>query len=423
MQNRTILLTAYAVNPYKGSEDGMGWNMIYEIAKHNKVIAITRENNESAINKYCKENNISHLDNVEFAYFDLPYALRFWKKKSRGALLYFYLWQISILFFIYKKKWKFDIAHNLNFHNDWTASFLWLLGKPFVWGPIGHHPQIPKDYILTFYGKKAYYKNKLNWLAKNCFWKLDPFLKICKYKANKIIAMNSSVTKVLGISKNKISIISSVGTEVVEKQHITSEKFNILSVGRFVPLKGFDVTIRAFADFFHQQNETTQQKLQLTLIGKGESEAKLKALVAELEVEAAVNFINWIPRHELAAHFSQADIFFFPSHEGAGMVVAEALSYGVPVLCFDNIGPGEFVNENCGLKVPYTNYEQSVETFATYLNFLFDNDDLRQKLSKGAKKHFDEKFDWKQKGLKINEIYNSILSHKEVEKIIIETVN
>ena len=88
--------------------------------------------------------------------------------------------------FIYKKKWKFDIAHNLNFHNDWTASFLWLLGKPFVWGPIGHHPQIPKDYILTFYVKKAYYKNKLNWLAKNCFWKLDPFLKICKYKANKI---------------------------------------------------------------------------------------------------------------------------------------------------------------------------------------------------------------------------------------------
>ena len=40
-----ILITAYAVNPYKGSEDGTGWNMIQEIAKYNNVIAITRKNN------------------------------------------------------------------------------------------------------------------------------------------------------------------------------------------------------------------------------------------------------------------------------------------------------------------------------------------------------------------------------------------
>ena len=52
---KTILVTAYATNPFKGSEDGMGWNFVYEIAKHHKIIAITRENNQPHIDKYIKE--------------------------------------------------------------------------------------------------------------------------------------------------------------------------------------------------------------------------------------------------------------------------------------------------------------------------------------------------------------------------------
>jgi len=45
----TILITAYAVNPFKGSEDGIAWNIIRELATKNKVIAITRKNNKVPI--------------------------------------------------------------------------------------------------------------------------------------------------------------------------------------------------------------------------------------------------------------------------------------------------------------------------------------------------------------------------------------
>ena len=53
---KTILASAYAINPYKGSEDGMGWNFVLQIAKYNQVIAITRENNRPHIEKYIAEN-------------------------------------------------------------------------------------------------------------------------------------------------------------------------------------------------------------------------------------------------------------------------------------------------------------------------------------------------------------------------------
>ena len=91
IQLKTILASAYAINPYKGSEDGMGWNFVYQIARYNKVIAITRENNRTAIEFYMAEHPDEIYANIQFVYFDLPYWMRFWKKGSRGAMVYYLL--------------------------------------------------------------------------------------------------------------------------------------------------------------------------------------------------------------------------------------------------------------------------------------------------------------------------------------------
>ena len=98
-----ILITAYDINPYKGSEASTGWNFTIQVTRENKVVAITRKNNKQNIEKYIKENNIS-TENLEFKYYDLPYWMRFWKKGSRGSSLYFYLWQMFMPIFILKNK-------------------------------------------------------------------------------------------------------------------------------------------------------------------------------------------------------------------------------------------------------------------------------------------------------------------------------
>ena len=58
---------------------------------------------------------------------------------------------------------------------------------------------------------------------------------------------------------------------------------------------------------------------------------QLEDLAKSLGVAEAVTFIHWIKRSELSALYRESDVFLFPSHEGAGMVVAEAMSYGLPV--------------------------------------------------------------------------------------------
>lgn len=404
---KTILATAYAVNPYKGSEDGMGWNLVLQIARFNKVIAITRENNKPHIDQFKLEYPNELYNNITFLYFDLPYYLRFWKKGQRGAMLYFYLWQRFVVSFIKQQHLAFDIVHNLNFHNDWTPSFLWKLNKPFVWGPVGHHPQIPAAFLQP-YARKEYLKDRATWFIKKLFWNISPALKQAKHKAHAIIAMNSSVKKQLTAHQDKFIIIPSVSSERVVSQPKQQEVFRILSVGRFVPLKGFDVTLKAFATFYHQLSEEEKKHTELVLVGDGPYRNYLQNLATNLGVAHAVKIILWVKRAELASIYQGSSVFLFPSHEGAGMVVAEALSYGLPVLCFNNCGPGEFITEACGIKVDYSTYENSVRQFSLALEKLFHDQAEMKRLSNEAKTHFEANFTWETKGEKFNAIYQQL---------------
>ena len=410
---KTILATAYAINPYKGSEDGTGWNYILQIARLNKVIAITRKNNRSFIEKYLNENPDERYRNMHFEYYDLPYWMRFWKRGGKGAMLYYYLWQLFMPIFIKKKKLNFDIAHNLNFHNDWTPTMLWMTGKPVIWGPVGHHPSIPKQFLLPIYGLKAYLKDRRLWILKNIFWNLDPMLRLSVAKADIILAMNSSVPKVLRTKQSKIRMIKSVSSENVELSNKNKTVFNILSVGRFVPLKGFDLTIRSFASFYKGLANDDQQKVKLILVGDGPELPLLEKIILEENIFEAIQIIHWLERSKLTEIYRDASVFLFPSHEGAGMVVPEALSYSLPVVCLANYGPGEFVTDECGIRVEAKEYSKTIIDLADALNKLFENTELYAEMALQARKHFDEYFDWNVKAKILNDFYEEICLKNE----------
>lgn len=407
--SKTILATTYAVNPYKGSEDGMGWNFIYQIARFQKVIAITRENNEKHIATYMHENPDPVYDNITFLYFDLPYWMRFWKKGGRGAMLYYWMWQKGIVTFIKKQNIHFDIVHNINFHNDWTPSFLWKLNKPFVWGPIGHHPLIPKEYLKK-YSNKYWIKDRLTWMVKLYFWKYSFSLFKTVKNANYILGMNNSTPNVLKINKAKFAVIPSVATEDFGfSESNENDTFSLISAGRFVPLKGFDLSIHAFADFISKLDETQKSKTKLTLVGSGPEKSLLLSLCKELHIQEYVTFIDWIERSELLKLYKNASGFLFPSHEGAGMVVAEALSFGLPVICLDNCGPGEFITPKCGFAIPEMSYENTVQALCDAIEKLHVSPVLLSSMRIEARKQYEQTFAWNNRGEQLHTIYNSLV--------------
>lgn len=407
---KTILVAAYAVNPYKGSEDGTGWNILRQIALRNSVILITRINNQPEIERQLAESPEDWHAHTQFVYFDLPYWARFWKKGAWGALPYYMLWQMALPTFIRRQGLEFDIAHQLNFHNDWVPTMLWRLKKPVVWGPVGHHPPIPAGYLKPVYGHKAWFADKKRHWIKNAVRKLNPWYRLSVKKVSRILTISEGVKIATRFPSQTTLTIPAVGTypRIVEGQK--ASEFTILSVGRFVPLKGFDLVIKGFASFLSQLPPKKRDNIRLKLVGRGPEKQRLKDLAFETGYHQQIDFVDWVPQSDLNKIYQRSHIFLFPSHEGAGMVVPEAMAFGLPVICFDNAGPGELISDDSGVRIPYTSYPKSVTAIGNALEALHGNANLREQMAHAAKRHAQINLSWKAKGNAIQNVYESILS-------------
>ncbi|BAV06885.1 Glycosyltransferase involved in cell wall bisynthesis [Filimonas lacunae] len=411
---KTVLITAYAVHPYKGSEDAMGWNMIMQALRHHCVIAVTRKNNRAAIEQYIQAHPENEADfaRLRFLYFDWPLWMLFWKKGPLLSMVYYYGWQFTLALWLLHRRLPVDVVHNLNFHNDWTPSFLWLLGKPFVWGHVGHHSKIPRQYLLPVYGKRAYLKDRLLWVIKHVSWYADPFLYLCRKKADAVICMNGDAVQKLRLKNNYIIHPSvAAGETLADTSPLTGAAFHILSVGRFVTLKGFDITVLSFALFYRSLPPEQQSQVKLTLLGSGPLEPLLRKMVQDEGVSHAVQFIPWLPREQVDAVYKQASVLLYPSHEGAGMVVPEVMRYAIPVVCLRNSGPGQLVHPDSQLIVKHGSYWCTTRKLANRLQQLLQDKAFAANEKQLSAARYCQLFRWSVRGEMLKNIY-----HYAIEK-------
>src|ERR1700730_3638991 len=140
-----VLMSAYACEPSKGSEPGVGWSSAVEMARYHDIWVITRANNRPPIEVELARNPQPRL---HFVYYDLPYWSRLWKRGTHGVHLYYYLWQLCILAIAraLHREVKFDLVHHVTFLRYGAPSFLCFVGVPFVWGPVGGGESAPRSF-------------------------------------------------------------------------------------------------------------------------------------------------------------------------------------------------------------------------------------------------------------------------------------
>ena len=145
----------------------------------------------------------------------------------------------------------------------------------------------------------------------------------------------------------------------------------ILSVGRLAVEKDIATLIRAFARL-HQQTEA-----RLCIIGDGTQKAMLTELVRTLGIEDDVYFAGYDPNP--LRYMRRADVFALSSiHEGFGVVIAEALACGCPVVSTDSSGPAEILDGGrYGRLVPVGDAEALAAAIRATLDETTDADALR----------------------------------------------
>jgi glycosyltransferase involved in cell wall biosynthesis len=387
-KNFKILLSAYACEPNRGSEPGVGWNWAVEIAKRgHDVVVLTRKNNREVI-----EQETGIPTNLTFIYYDLPSTLM-WLKKVFGVQLYYFLWQIGTYYFIKKqlKQLQLDFVHHITFVAIRKYNFLSLLDIPFYYGPLGGGENCP-SYLL----KNESVKNKTKEFIRNSLNTLLRFNSLSNYmfsKARKIfVTTEQSAYYINSKFKHKINIFPAIGITLEYPKKVVNNELNstlqLLYVGQFIYWKGLQICLDALKILTDKGIN-----FKLTLVGKGCEEDVLRKKIKDLNLEPCVEWINWIPHNELAKVYTKNDLFLFPSlHDSGGMVVLEAMSLGLPIVCFDIGGPGYFVNDNVGTKITVVNktYDQVV---LDYANAIIEFSKGRQVLntkSSNVAKHVSE---------------------------------
>ena len=191
-----ILLSAYACEPNKGSEPGVGWHWALEIEKlGHQVWVLTRKNNKMVIEEHWQNN--SKPKNLSFIYYDAPRWLTWWKKGGRGVYLYYFLWQFGA-FFIARSAHKmvnFTKVQHITFVTVRQPSFLGLLGIPFVFGPVGGGERAPYK-LRQGFGLKGKLKDFVRDVV-NQLVKVDPFMYLTFATADEIYVTSEQTKKSL----------------------------------------------------------------------------------------------------------------------------------------------------------------------------------------------------------------------------------
>ncbi|WP_193747615.1 glycosyltransferase family 4 protein [Leisingera sp. ANG-M7] len=117
----------------------------------------------------------------------------------------------------------------------------------------------------------------------------------------------------------------------------SQDALNVLFVGRLDRQKGYDILFSAFEEAARQRDD-----LRLHVVG-----AAVRADSVELAASEKIHFAGWVDNGSLDDWYRSADVLVVPSRwEGFGLVVAEAMRNGTPVICSDRGALPDLVREN-----------------------------------------------------------------------------
>ncbi len=403
MKRLKVLISAYACEPGKGSEPGVGWNVVREMARHHDVCVLTRENNRSAIEDELAGTLVPGL---RFAYYDLPRWARWWKKGGRGVQLYYYLWQLGAYIVARRlhQEIGFNLVHHVTFVKYWAPSFVSLLPVPFVWGPVGGGESAPKAFCQDFSAQGKQYERLRDWAR----WlgEHDPVVRLTARRSRVALATTEDTAerlRVMGV--REVHTLSQVGfrrQELTGMDRLSASGGPIarfVSVGNLLHWKGFHLGLRAFA-------EAGLQDAEYWVIGDGPERLSLESLARSLGIADCITFWGQLSRQDALRKLVKCSALVHPSlHDSGGFVCLEAMAAGKPVICLDLGGPAVQVTPETGIKIAARHPAQVVSDMADAMRRLAEDDGLRQRMGEAGRQRVHEEFSWTRQGDRLNAHY------------------
>lgn len=378
-----VLVSAYACEPDRGSEPGVGWAWVELISEFADVTVLTRANNREAIERAAQE--AEWVSRVTWVYHDLS-GTALWLKRTTGLVqAYYAAWQHSAARIVRRivSEGEVDLVHHLTFGTYWMPYATVGVDVPVIIGPVGGAEMPPWSFVtddaraLVFEVSRAVARAASERRPSVRRAVRDAQLCVAKAResAEKLADMGARAVMV----RSEVVMPESMLRQRVERR--AHDVLEFVSVSRLVQLKGLQLALRALA-----RVAADLPPFHYTLVGDGPHRSKLERLAAELGLADRVTFAGERPRAEALTFLEGADLFLLPSlHDSGGWACVEAMWSGLPVVCLDIGGPATQVVPETGRAVPVTSPEEAVAALAEAIQELALDGAMREAMGEAAR--------------------------------------
>ncbi|MBO0949722.1 glycosyltransferase family 4 protein [Fibrella forsythiae] len=381
-----VLLSAYACLPNRGSEEGNGWHYSTLLSQRGlRVHCITREEFRSAIEPELAKGE---FPNLTVHYVGVPD----WLDRAYGNLVGLYAhyvywqWQAAKLAKKLDQQYDFDLVHHVTYSSLQLGSFMYRVGKPFVFGPAGGGQRVPKvmkHYLGSYYSREVL-RDGVSWLLQH----FNPGFYRTMRQADQVLISNSDSLELArnyrGSKPTELMLDSGIGADfqasVPQERVANPPVLNLLWVGRLLPRKALELTIHAFS------RVNPALPIRLTIVGgQGEMADQVPTYLTKYNVADRVNWVGHVSYDEVLKYYQQSDIFLFTSLRDSGPTqVTEAMANSMPVITLALHGQAEMVNGTNGIKVSVISNEQVLNDLAAAIERLYHNPAERLEMGRKA---------------------------------------
>ncbi|HYB41802.1 MAG TPA: glycosyltransferase family 4 protein, partial [Candidatus Methylomirabilis sp.] len=183
----------------------------------------------------------------------------------------------------------------------------------------------------------------------------------------------------------------------------------LICLGRLLNFKAFDLAIRAFAALAERFPSA-----RLAIAGDGPERPALERQVRELALGERVEFLGWIPPHEVPALLNTASLVVLPSRwEGLPFVALESALMARPVVATRVGGLSEcVVDGETGLLVD----AEDVAALAEAIGRALADRELSQRLGAAARTHTRKRFSVEACASGYDALYRAMASERAVRR-------
>lgn len=424
---KNIIVIAYQLNPLTGSECSVAWDYVVNMSRHNRLTVIFGSSEEYHMIGNTKSMmdyyNSDPIDNVRLLPITLDEHFEIRDYSALGIFLFYKQykkWHQKVRYVVTNliKGDEYDLIHYLGPIGYREPGYLYDLGLPYVWGPIGGFGGLNLKLLKATCSISGAVTLSLRKIVNSFQQRFNKRIRDAVNHADVVIGATTEYTRIIQKYVNHDSkvVIDYLPENCIKDSRplniskFDSESLKIIWIGRLDANKGLILLLEAISKL------PNKAKIHLDVVGSGVLESKLKIWSIKHGMENSVSWVGKVNRDRVFALLNEAHLNVITSlYDANTTVIWESMSMGVPTMSLDHCGMHDIITDETGIKIPIRSYNQVIYDICKKLQMMIDNPNLKRKMADAVIEKRNQ-YTWKYRTQFFEQVYDIAINNRNAKQ-------